>query len=69
MIDQTLIINYDDNMILDLFGAKKMSDGATQRMFWLFNSTGNFTKLTMENYKSEEMRIPQSHGFVDIGGG
>jgi len=69
IIDQPLVINYDSNMIVDLFGVKKMSNGTTQRMFWLFNSTGNFTEVAMENYKSEEIRIPQSHGFVDIGGG
>jgi len=69
IIDQPLVINYDSNMIVDLFGVKKMSNGTTQRMFWLFNSTGNFTEMPMENYKSEEIRIPQSHGFVDIGGG
>jgi len=69
IIDQPLVINYDNNMIVDLFGVKRMSDGTTQRMFWLFNSTGNFTEMAMENYESEEIRIPQSHGFVDIGGG
>jgi integrin alpha FG-GAP repeat containing protein 1 len=69
IVDQPLVINYDTNMIVDLFGVKKMSNGTTQRMFWLFNSTGNFTEMAMENYSSEPIRIPQSHGFVDIGGG
>lgn len=69
IVDQPLVINYDTNMIVDLFGVKKMSNGTTQRTFWLFNSTGNFTEMAMENYSSEEIRIPQSHGFVDIGGG
>lgn len=69
IIDQPLVINYDSNMIVDLFGVKKMSNGTTQRMFWLFNSTGNFTEIPMESNKSAQIRIPQSHGFVDIGGG
>jgi len=69
IIDQPLVINYDNNMIVDLFGVKRMSNGSKQRMFWLFDSTGNFTEMAMENNKSEEIRIPQSHGFVDIGGG
>jgi len=69
IIDQPLVINYDNNMIVDLFGVKRMSNGTTQRMFWLFDSTGNFTEMAMENNKSEDIRIPQSHGFVDIGGG
>jgi len=68
LIDQPLVINYDNNMIVDLFGVKKMLNSTTQRMFWLFNSTGNFTEVAMENDKSV-IRIPQSHGFVDIGGG
>jgi len=69
IIDQPLVINYDNNMIVDLFGVKRMSNGTKQRMFWLFDSTGNFTEMAMENNKSEEIRIPQSHGFVDISGG
>lgn len=68
IVDQPLVINYDSNMIVDLFGVKKMSNSSHQRMFWLFDSTGNFTEVPMENDKSE-IRIPQSHGFVDIGGG
>lgn len=68
IIDQPIVINYDNNMIVDLFGVKKLANGTGQRMFWLFNSTKTFTELPMENYNSE-MRIPQSHGFVDIGGG
>jgi len=67
IIDQPLVINYDSNMIVDLFGVKKLVNG-TQRMFWLFNSTGNFTEVPMESDKSV-IRIPQSHGFVDLGGG
>lgn len=69
IVDQPLVINYDSNMIVDLFGVKKKSNGTTQRTFWLFNSTGNFTEIAMENYNNEEIRIPQSHGFVDLGGG
>lgn len=68
IVDQPLVINYDSNMIVDLFGIKKMSNSSQQRMFWLFDSTGNFTEVPMENDKSK-IRIPQSHGFVDIGGG
>lgn len=68
IVDQPLVINFDDNMIVDLFGVKKLSNGTTQKMFWVFNSTGNFTEVKMENKKSV-MRIPQSHGFLDIGGG
>ncbi|KAL4113708.1 hypothetical protein QTP88_017287 [Uroleucon formosanum] len=69
IIDKPLIINYDNNMVVDLFGVKRMSDGTTQRMFWLFNSTGNFIEMAMKKYESDEIRIPQLHGFVDIGGG
>lgn len=69
IIDQPIVINYDSNMIVDLFGVKKMSNGTTQRMFWLFNSTKTFTEFPMENNYKSDMRIPQSHGFVDIGGG
>jgi len=70
IIDQPLVINYDKNMIVDLFGVKKMPNGSTQRTYWLFNSTGNFTEVAMEeNDKSSIIRVPQSHGFVDLGGG
>lgn len=72
IVDQPLVINYDTNMIVDLFGVKKMANGTKQRMFWLFNSTGNFTEVPMilpkENNHSE-IRIPQSHGFINLGGG
>lgn len=73
IFDQPLVINYDNNMIVDLFGVKKMENGTFQRTFWLFNSTGNFTEVPMDTDKSVPMntkiRIPQSHGFVDLGGG
>lgn len=73
IFDQPLVINYDNNMIVDLFGVKKLENGTFQRTFWLFNSTGNFTEVPMEADKSVPMdsviRIPQSHGFVDLGGG
>lgn len=70
IIDQPLVINYDSNMIVDLFGVKKLENNKTQRTFWLFNSTGNFTEVAMETDKSDSpIRIPQSHGFVDLGGG
>lgn len=68
IFDQPLVINYDNNMIVDLFGVKKLENGSTQRTFWLFNSTGNFTEVPMDSDKSV-IRIPQSHGFVDLGGG
>lgn len=68
IVDQPLVINYDNNMIVDLFGVKRVSKDVTQKMFWLFNSTGEFTELPMVNEEST-IRIPQSHGFVDIGGG
>lgn len=68
IVDQPLVINYDENMIVDLFGVKRMVDGTTQRMFWLFDSTGNFKEVPMDN-RSSMIRIPQSHGFVNIYGG
>lgn len=68
IVDQPLVINYDKNMIVDLFGVKRIGTNLTQRMFWLFNSTGNFTEMPMV-YNKSEIRIPQSHGFVDLGGG
>lgn len=72
IVDQPLVINYDTNMIVDLFGVKKMANGTKQRMFWLFNSTGNFTEVPMvlpKENKNSEIRIPQSHGFINLGGG
>lgn len=70
IVDQPLVINYDNNMIVDLFGVKRLPNNTKQRMFWLFNSTGNFTEVPMVMNKSHpEIRIPQSHGFVDIIGG
>lgn len=68
IVDQPLVINYDSNMIVDLFGVKRISKDKTQRMFWLFNSTGNFTEREMISDNSV-IRTPQSHGFVDLGGG
>lgn len=70
IIDQPLVINYDNNMIVDLFGVKRMPNKTTQRMYWLFNTTGNFTEQPMPtNISHSAIRIPQSHGFVDISEG
>lgn len=70
IIDQPLVIDYDGNMITDLFGVKKLPNGI-QKTFWLFDSNGDFTEKPMEiiNSKNSNMKIPQSHGYLDVKGG
>ncbi|XP_050524922.1 T-cell immunomodulatory protein [Daktulosphaira vitifoliae] len=67
IVDQPLVIDYDRNMIVDLFGVQKKGS-ITQRTFWIFNSDGGYSEIPMNNSTNSNMRIPQSHGFVDIGG-
>ncbi|XP_050440730.1 T-cell immunomodulatory protein [Adelges cooleyi] len=67
--DQPLVIDYDRNMIVDLFGVQKADDGTLQRKFWVFDTDGNYKEILMDKSQSNStIRVPQSHGFVDIGG-
>lgn len=67
IIDQPLVIDYNEDMIMDLFGVKKLPDGE-QKTFWIFDLNGNFIEKPMIS-KNSKMKTPQSHGFLDVNGG
>ncbi|XP_056630158.1 T-cell immunomodulatory protein [Diorhabda sublineata] len=66
MMGQPLAIDYNQDMIIDLFGED--TDG--RRAFWIFNKSRNEpTKILMDrNNKSPtvELRRPHAHAFLDL---
>lgn len=63
MRDQPLALDYDRNMIIDLFGVDK--DG--NRMFWVFNQNRSApAAIPMPPISLEPMRSPHSNAFLDL---
>uniref|UniRef100_A0A1B6IZN2 T-cell immunomodulatory protein TIP C2 domain-containing protein n=1 Tax=Homalodisca liturata TaxID=320908 RepID=A0A1B6IZN2_9HEMI len=68
MRGQPLAIDYDKNMIIDLFGV----DEHYNRSFWVFSQNKTMPKKFSMNNNDEEfkgsIRIPHSHAFLDLSG-
>ncbi|XP_066247870.1 T-cell immunomodulatory protein [Euwallacea similis] len=64
MIGQPLAMDYDQNMIIDLFG----QDKEKRRMFWVFNKdrTPPQTIPMEDNHSREELHRPHAHAFLDL---
>lgn len=65
MKDEPLVIDFNGDLIADLFGSKN----ATTHVFWMFSkdrSPPQEKPLLMPDGMSVSMRIPHSHAFVDI---
>ncbi|KAK9501658.1 hypothetical protein O3M35_012343 [Rhynocoris fuscipes] len=66
---QPLALDYNQDMIIDLFGEEEEG----RRAFWVFDkSRGKPKKILMNeevnNRKFHELRIPHSHSFLDLTG-
>lgn len=62
---QPLVMDYDHNMILDLFGLNTFN----QRVFWIFDQTrSNPLQVPLSDDESKELKLPHSHSFIDING-
>lgn len=65
MLGQPLALDYDRNMIIDLFGVDKHS----KRVFWIFheNRTVEVRELDATNSRAHELvRNPHSNAFLDL---
>ncbi|XP_014205872.1 T-cell immunomodulatory protein isoform X2 [Copidosoma floridanum] len=64
MKGQPLAIDYNNDMIIDLFG----TDVHNNRMFWIFNNdrTVNSTKMTTPDKDSKPIQMPHSNAFLDL---
>lgn len=62
MRGQPLAIDYNQDMIIDLFGQDE--DGKSA--FWVFNSSGEFTKLPMSNNIRPlvNLKVPHANAFL-----
>ncbi|XP_030764166.1 T-cell immunomodulatory protein [Sitophilus oryzae] len=67
MIGEPLAIDYNQDMIIDLFGQVRENDRMV-RMFWIFNQNRTAPKaIPMEDNNSrEELRRPHAHAFLDL---
>ncbi|CAH2238718.1 jg17586 [Pararge aegeria aegeria] len=63
-VGQPLVLDYNRDMILDLFGINKQS----KRVFWVFDKSRSApTEIMMsDNGKFKEIKLPHSHSFLDI---
>lgn len=62
-IGQPLVLDYNRDMILDLFGINSQK----QRVFWVFNkSRSTPTEIMMSEQKLKEIKLPHSHSFLDV---
>jgi len=64
MNGEPLAIDYNGDMIIDLFGMDK----DRKRMFWQFHKNRTFTKIPLEGDHPYELRIVHSHAFLDVNG-
>ncbi|KAH1009250.1 hypothetical protein HUJ04_001629 [Dendroctonus ponderosae] len=65
MIGQPLAMDYNQDMIIDLFGQNKKKE----RMFWIFNKDRSVahTAIPMyDNISREELSRPHAHAFLDL---
>lgn len=62
MKDEPLAIDFNRDMIIDLFG---VNDKGT-RGFWIFQKNRTFNFRPMLNYTSVPLRVPHSHAFFDM---
>lgn len=66
MHGQPLVLDYNNDFISDLFGL----DSKKKRTFWIFGTNRTVAAVISMNTEGEEapLRIPHSHGFVDLDG-
>ncbi|VVD03546.1 unnamed protein product [Leptidea sinapis] len=62
-IGQPLILDYNRDMILDVFGINAQK----QRVFWIFDRTRlTPVEIVIGNGKYKDIKLPHSHSFLDI---
>ncbi|KAM3963441.1 T-cell immunomodulatory protein [Aphomia sociella] len=62
-IGQPLVLDYDRDMILDLFGINTNKE----RVFWLFDQSRSLPReIKMGDGKFKEIKLPHSHSFIDV---
>nr|XP_023030132.1 T-cell immunomodulatory protein isoform X1 [Leptinotarsa decemlineata]XP_023030133.1 T-cell immunomodulatory protein isoform X2 [Leptinotarsa decemlineata]XP_023030134.1 T-cell immunomodulatory protein isoform X3 [Leptinotarsa decemlineata] len=65
MIGQPLAIDYNGDMVIDLFGQNEKKD----RMFWVFNKNRAYpTEIRMKDnrHPTYELSRPHAHAFLDL---
>lgn len=64
-VGQPLVLDYNRDMILDLFGINSQSN---TRVFWVFDKSRTTpTEIMMsDGGKSKEIKLPHSHSFLDV---
>ncbi|XP_045445777.1 T-cell immunomodulatory protein [Melitaea cinxia] len=62
-IGQPLVLDYNRDMILDLFGINAQN----KRVFWVFDKTRSTPlEILMTGGSSKEIKLPHSHSFLDV---
>ncbi|XP_034243244.1 T-cell immunomodulatory protein [Thrips palmi] len=64
MRGEPLAMDYDGDMIIDLFGADEVGN----RTFWIFYSNRTFEAKPMEKSPPHKLREIHSHAFLDVNG-
>lgn len=62
---QPLALDYDGNMIIDLFGVNENGE----RTFWVFGHNRTLpSQILMSEKTRDSVKVPHSHSFLDING-
>lgn len=62
-VGQPLVIDYNRDMTLDLFGINTQN----QRVYWIFDRTRNTPQeIRMDNGIMKQIKLPHSHSFLDV---
>lgn len=70
MIGEPLALDYENDMIIDLFGVR-MDNGSEKRSIWIFNKTRNAPTIEDMNTQIGEKKLgkltsPHSHATIDL---
>lgn len=71
MMGEPLALDYNNDMIIDLFGVRKDKDGEIKRSFWMFqNKRGTAPKIIdlseVDRTHHNKLTYPHSHAVLDL---
>uniref|UniRef100_A0A7G3AZ86 Putative t-cell immunomodulatory protein n=1 Tax=Lutzomyia longipalpis TaxID=7200 RepID=A0A7G3AZ86_LUTLO len=64
---EPMVLDYNDDMVMDLFGLERLPSGVEKRTFWLFKKDRSAPEVRqMPMLHSASLRLPHSHAFLDL---
>uniref|UniRef100_A0A1L8E2V0 Putative t-cell immunomodulatory protein n=1 Tax=Nyssomyia neivai TaxID=330878 RepID=A0A1L8E2V0_9DIPT len=64
---EPMVLDFNDDMVMDLFGLERLPSGLEKRTFWLFKKDRTAPDVRqMPMHHNTSLRLPHSHAFVDL---